>query len=225
MSSEVCATMAVGLTAADMHKSIRFYRDQLGFELKECWPDEKQPMWCSLSLDGQSVMFGKAGPPEEVEKHCAGNPAAAKFWSEHARRFPTSPHGVGVTVYLAVEDIDAYHKTITQKGIKPNLPPTTQFYGLRDSVVTDPDGYTLVFFTPVKLSSCQSCGMPLKEAKAGQMYCQYCTDEHGQLRPYEQVYEGTVSGFFMAMQKMPRKDAEKAAGEHLKKMPAWAGRK
>jgi hypothetical protein len=28
----------------------------------------------------------------------------------------------------------------------------------------------------------------------------------------------------MAMQKMPRPEAEKAAREHLKKMPAWHGR-
>jgi hypothetical protein len=45
------------------------------------------------------------------------------------------------------------------------------------------------------------------------------------LRPYESVYEGTVTGFFMNMQKMPRKDAENAAKAHLAKQPAWAAHK
>jgi len=50
-------------------------------------------------------------------------------------------------------------------------------------------------------------------------------DAKGQLKPYEQVFEGTVTGYFMGMQKMARKEAEKAAREHLAKMPAWANRK
>ena len=72
---------------------------------------------------------------------------------------------------------------------------------------------------------CQSCGKPLANVEPGMMYCEYCTDEKGQLRPYEQVLEGTTTGYFMAMQKMPRKDAEKAAKTHLATMPAWKNRK
>ena len=53
------------------------------------------------------------------------------------------------------------------------------------------------------------------------MYCQYCVDERGQLKPYSQVLEGTVAGYFMGMQKMERSAAERAAKEHLSKMPAW----
>ena len=36
--------LSVGFTAADMKRSIAYYRDQLGFTLKECWPDEKNPL-------------------------------------------------------------------------------------------------------------------------------------------------------------------------------------
>ena len=88
----------------------------------------------------------------------------------------------------------------------------------------DPDGYRLLFYTPIQMSSCQSCGMPLKDAKPGSMYCQYCTDDKGNLKPYEKVFEGTTTGYFMAMQKLPRKDAEAAAKKHLATMPAWKGR-
>jgi uncharacterized glyoxalase superfamily protein PhnB len=224
MSNEASKTISVSLMATDMHQSIRFYRDQLGFELQECWPDEQNPLHCGLVLGTQSVMLGKASPPEEMEKFCADDPAAAKFWAERSRQFAKSTPGAGVTLYLFVEDVDAYVAQFTEKGVAASLATKTQFYGLRTSVVTDPDGYTLTFYTPVAISSCQSCGMPMSEAKPGRMYCAYCTDERGVLRPYEQVFEGTVSGYFMEMQKLSRKEAEKAAREHLKKMPAWAAR-
>ena len=212
----------VGLTSSDVKKSIAFYRDKLGFTLRECFPNEEKPMWASLALDKQSVMFGQSMSDGDCEGMAKSNPAHAAFWKEQHGRFMQGTHGAGVSLYFMVPDVDAQASKMTSKGAKPVLPPTTQFYGLRDTVITDPDGYTLVFYTPVKMSTCQSCAMPLKDATPGQMYCQYCTDEKGQLKSYEQVFEGTVTGFFMAMQKMPRDKAEKAAKEHLSKQPAWA---
>ena len=102
--------------------------------------------------------------------------------------------------------------------------PKDQFYGQREFSVRDPGGYRLCFYAPITMESCQSCGMPMADAEPAQMYCGYCTDEKGKLRPYEQVLEGTVTGYFMGMQKLPRADAEKAAKAHLAKLPAWAGR-
>lgn len=227
MSAAKCERhpMAVGFTVADMLKSLAFYRDRLGFELKECFPDERAPLWANLLLDGQSIMLGAARPAAELEKLCSGNPLAGKFWGARADEFAKHVHGAGVNLFVMVPDIDAYAAKIAAKGVVIALPPTTQFYGLRDSVVVDPDGFTLTFYTPVAMASCQSCGMPLTDAKPGQMYCGHCTDEKGALRPYEQVFEGTVSGFFMAHMKLPRPAAEHAAREHLAKLPAWMARK
>ena len=216
---------SVGLTVKDMKATLAFYRDKLGFKLRECWPDEKNPMWMSLELDKQTLMFGASMSSAQCADMMKDNQAAAKFHGKIADAYAKNAHGVGVNIYVTVPDVDAYSKQIEKRGAKPELPPTSQFYGLRDIVLTDPDGYVLTFYTPIKMSSCQSCGMPLKDAEPGQMYCGYCTDEKGKLRPYEQVFEGTVSGYFMQMQKMPRKDAEKAAQEHLAKMPAWSQRK
>lgn len=216
---------AVGLTVADVKRSIAFYRDKLGFELRHCWPDESNPMWASLVLDRQSVMVGKAATVAECEGMHKGSPEALAHWKKGLQRFAEAPHGVGVLLYFEVPDVDAYAAAVKGKGVKLDLPPTTQFYGLRDIHVTDPDGYELDLYTPVAMSACQSCAMPLADAKPGQMYCEYCVDESGTLRPYEQVFEGTVSGYFMAMQKMARPQAEKAAKEHLAKHPAWSQRK
>ena len=39
----------VGLTVANMKATLAFYRDKLGFKLRECWPDESNPMWIFYS--------------------------------------------------------------------------------------------------------------------------------------------------------------------------------
>ena len=217
--------LAVMLTCKDAKRQVAFYRDKLGFTLKECWPDESNPMWANMVMDGQSVMVGASCPPEQVDKMCHdASPAELAHHKKLAEDFQRNRPGIGINVYVMVPDIDAYHGRLGKAGIQNIRAPKTQFYGLRDVPVTDPEGYQLVFYTPIAMTSCQSCGMPLTDAVPGQMYCQYCVDEKGKLKPYETVLEGTTVGYFMHMQKLPREKAESAAKEHLKKMPAWAAR-
>lgn len=216
--------LCVMLNCKDMQRQVAFYRDKLGFTLKESWPDDNNPMWANLVLDGQSVMIGGACPPEKVGDFCKGDAAELAHFTKLAQDYQKHQAGVGIQVYVMVPDIDAYHAKLAKSGIKDLRAPKTQFYGLRDVPVRDPEGYQLIFYTPIAMTSCQSCGMPLTDAVPGQMYCEYCIDEKGKLKPYEVVLEGTTVGYFMQMQKLPRPAAEKAAQEHLKKMPAWAAR-
>lgn len=214
--------ITVHFTSRDVPRSIGFYRDKLGFELKECWPDEREPMFASLLLHKQAILLGAHVPAAEAGKWCGDDEVLRKYFAAFADEFEKNEPGAGVTIYLQVDDVDAYHATLTDRGVKGLLEPKTQFYGQRDFPVRDPDGYRLTFYAPVSMDSCQSCGMPMKEAEPGQMYCGYCTDDKGQLKPYEAVLEGTIQGYFMGMQKMNRPEAEKAAVEHLSKMPAWS---
>ncbi len=214
----------VMLTCKDMGRSIAFYKNVLGFELKECWPDEKNPQWANLVLDRQSIMMGGDCDPDTA-KACGDVTAEQKtWWRERHQAWQKNAPGVGLFLYLTVPDVDAYFATVKDRGGKPATTPQTQFYGLRDFAIADPDGYQLVMYTPVAMASCQSCGMPLKDGKPGQMYCGYCTDEKGQLKPYETVLQGTIHGYFMGMMHMEKPAAEKAAREHLSKMPAWRSR-
>jgi uncharacterized glyoxalase superfamily protein PhnB len=214
-------------TVKDMAKTIAFYRDTLGFELEAKWPDTDQPMWANLMLGDQSVMIGANMSPDA--EGCGGgtmDDATKSHWKTAYEDFQKNKSGVGVVVYLLVDNVDAFHDRVVSKGVKGVGKPTSQFYGIRDFWLDDPNGYRLMFYTPIKMDSCQSCGMPLRDATPGvTMYCQYCTDEKGKLRPYEQILEGTTTGYFMAMQKMARPAAEKAAKEHLAKMPAWVHKK
>jgi len=218
------APMQVLFTSKDVKRFIDFYTKKLGFKLEQSWPDEKNPQWANLMLDNQSVMVGGSMEAADIGKTCGGDSALEGWWKTKVDAYKKNAHGVGVLIYIKVPDVDTYYADVKKRGAEPALAPKTQFYGIRDFALTDPDGYDLCFYEPVTMESCQSCGMPLTEGKPGQMYCHYCADETGKLHPYEHIFEGTVTGYFMGMQKMGRSDAEKAAKEHLAKMPAWAGR-
>lgn len=211
------------LTVRDMKKTVAFYRDTLGFELKEAFPDKENPLWANFVMDRQSIMMGGVPDPERASEMGCGA-EDLEYWRKSRALFEKNAPGVGISVYITVPDIDKYHADVKKRGGKPLGEPKTQFYGLRDFRIEDPTGYTLDIYSPVKLASCQSCAMPLADAKPGQMYCQYCAQPDGNLKPYEVIFEGTVTGFFMGMQKMNRQDAEKAAREHLAKQPAWASK-
>ncbi len=211
-------TMSALFTCKDTAAALRYYRDTLGFSVKETWPSAEAPLWASLSLNGQTLMIGA---PFDGE-HCGDASASElEFHKQSSEDFLAHPGGAGVFLYLEVEDVDAYHAEVSERGGQPTAAPKDQFYGIRDFSVRDLDGYRLIFFQPLVMSSCQSCGMPLSNAQPGDMYCSYCTDDSGQLRPYEEVLEGTSVGYFMGMQKMERAAAEEAARAHLASMPAW----
>lgn len=217
MSNSECAPgISPMLVTRDVAKAVAFYRDVLGFTLQESWPNDAAPMWASLELNGQAVMLGCTVNPDDPM--CQG--AEGAFMAANSAAFEQAVGG-GVLLYFAVADVNAYYATIKARGAEPVGEPRDQFYGLRDFQVQDLDGYRYSFFQPIKMESCQSCGMPLTDAKTGQMYCAYCVDESGQLKSYEEVFEGTVVGYFMGMQKLERPAAEAAAKELLATMPAW----
>mgnify|MGYP003693682373 CR=1 FL=1 len=210
----------VMLTSRDIKKTVAFFRDTLGFELKEAWPDKENPMWANFVTDRQSVMIGGVCAPEKAKEFGCSD-AEVAVATKHYEAFQKNAAGVGVYLYIAVPDVDAFHKKVLAKGGKPLTEPKSQLYGLRDFQIQDPTGYTFNFYSPITMENCQSCAMPMSDALPGQMYCQYCTTEKGELKPYEQIFEGTVTNYFMAQMKMPRPKAEMAAREHLSKQPAW----
>lgn len=132
------------LTVADPKRSIRFYA-QLGFALGNCWPDAKKPQYASLVLDRQVVMLG-ASLSEKAGKEMGVAKAELRRMKKDHKAFKKHRHGVGVQLYLCVPDADAHHRSALRRKVKVRRPPTTHFYGIRDYVVADPDGYQLVFF-------------------------------------------------------------------------------
>ena len=54
-----------------------------------------------------------------------------------------SPNGVHLFVW--VRDVDTYYKEIVQRGVKAEMEPTTQPYGIREFMVKDVNGVAIVF--------------------------------------------------------------------------------
>ena len=135
---DVC--MSVHLCSDDVPRSVRFYTETLGFRCVAKYPEQGEPVWAHLSLAGQDVMV--ASPMSEG----SGDGAWAEFHADNTRAFHAEPSG-GVLVYLRVPDIDAFHAEITARGATTAGEPVTQFYGIRDLPLRDPDGHRLVFYS------------------------------------------------------------------------------
>jgi len=65
--------------------------------------------------------------------------------------------------------------------------------------------------------ACESCSMPIETGR----YCQHCTDEGGQLQPFDERFERMI-----AWQQRRTPDASRAELEHatlafMARMPAW----
>ncbi len=132
------------LTVADPKRSIAFYK-KLGFELGNCWPDERKPQYASLELERQVVMVG-APVTEKDAKERGASKAELRRIRKNLKAFKKHRHGVGVQLYLRVPDPDAHHRQALRRKVEVLRSPTTHFYGIRDFVAADPDGYQLVFF-------------------------------------------------------------------------------
>ncbi|MCP4134577.1 MAG: hypothetical protein GY754_26625 [bacterium] len=71
-------------------------------------------------------------------------------------------------------------------------------------------------------NSCHSCGMPLMGEQANGNYCQYCSDEKGNLLPREQVRQGIAEWLSGWAPGNSSADFSKRADHYMKAMPAWA---
>lgn len=67
---------------------------------------------------------------------------------------PTHPKGVGISLSFLVDctTVDEMAADLIDKGVALAEGPVTRPWNTRDIVVTDPDGYRLIFFEPVDIS-------------------------------------------------------------------------
>jgi uncharacterized glyoxalase superfamily protein PhnB len=197
------------LAVRDMKKTIEFYTNSLGFKAGMAFPDATNPEYIDLSKDGMVLMFIPAKNHDINQEE--------KF-------------GIDVYLYMQIDgDIDEYYEELKGRGVKIAVDIKDEPYGVRDFTVEDIDGYKLTFNQLSKtIKNCMSCGMPmakLEDFGAGNpanVYCVHCSNPDGTLKSREEVFEG-MTNFMMMSQNMDRETAEKAAKEHMAKMPAWSG--
>jgi uncharacterized glyoxalase superfamily protein PhnB len=115
----------------DMERSLKFYADGLGFEMKLKWTPRGKVEWCWLELGGAALML------QEYRND-----------GHHAFK-PGGMLGQGVSICFMCRDAIAIYHQAKERG----LPVKTPFVGNRLWVTsfTDPDGYRLDFESPTDL--------------------------------------------------------------------------
>lgn len=115
------------LIVRDVAKSTAFYRDVLGFAVKQTVPDAEPFVFVWLEKDGVPVFLNDIKATEH------DYPDAAKM-----------PPGGTAAMFFAITGVDDYHAAVSPKATVV-MPLKTQFYGMREFAVTDPDGHLITF--------------------------------------------------------------------------------
>lgn len=115
------------LLVQDVARSTAFYRDVLGFTMGETVPDVAPFIFVWMKRDEVSVFLNDIKAAEHDYP-----PAAAM------------PPGGTAAMFFIVTDVDGYYAQVAPKA-NVILPIKTQFYGMREFAVTDPDGHIITF--------------------------------------------------------------------------------
>jgi glyoxylase I family protein len=124
------------LAVFDVPRSIAFYRDALGFEVvntSKPLTDAKDDYgWAMLRLNGVELMLNN-------------------MYEDNIR--PSEPDQTRVAahadtiIYFACPDVDGAYATLSAQGITASQTKVA-YYGMKQTYVTDPDGYKLCFQWP-----------------------------------------------------------------------------
>ena len=113
-----------GLFVNDMGEMIRFYRDVLGFEIKEA--EDTSNVY--LVKDG--VLFLLYGR-KDFEHMTSRKYAYIKGLNGHSE----------IALYVdTFDEVDAAFRDVVSKGAVPVLEPTTEPWGQRTCYIADPEG-------------------------------------------------------------------------------------
>jgi uncharacterized glyoxalase superfamily protein PhnB len=115
------------LVVASVERSLAFYTNTLGFERGMTVPDASPFVFASVTSGPIEVFFNDAA-------------AAVKEYPA----FGGKPIGATGTLFIEVEGIDALHEQL-KATVKIVMPMVTQFYGMREFAIADPDGYIITF--------------------------------------------------------------------------------
>jgi catechol 2,3-dioxygenase-like lactoylglutathione lyase family enzyme len=116
------------LLVANVERSLAFYEDVLGFERGFSVPEQSPFVFASVN----------GGPVEIFFNDAAG---AIKEYPG----FGGKPLGATGTIYLEIDGIDALHDRLEAANVPIVMPLATQFYGMREFAIEDPDGYVITF--------------------------------------------------------------------------------
>ena len=120
------------LLVADVSRSLAFYTGVLGFNRGMTVPEEAPFVFGSVTSDAVEIFFNEQA-------------TAVKEYPPLADR----PIGASGTMFIEVEQIEKFCAAIESK-VQILVPLHTQWYGVKEFVIADPDGYLITFAEPVE---------------------------------------------------------------------------
>jgi catechol 2,3-dioxygenase-like lactoylglutathione lyase family enzyme len=124
------APVAPELFVPDVDRAIRFYTESLGFELLRREETDGEATFAVVALGPAIIMLAD-------QRHYAAMGAAL-----------VEPRGRGIDVRFLVPDVDEVYRTCTTSAVRIGLDIGDRYYGLRDFIIEDPNGYRLRFASP-----------------------------------------------------------------------------
>ena len=115
------------LLVASVERSLAFYVDTLGFARGMTVPEASPFAFASVTGGEVEIFFNDAATAVKEYPAFAGKPIGATG-----------------TLYIEVEGVDALHDRL-KSNVKIVMPIATQFYGMREFAIADPDGYVITF--------------------------------------------------------------------------------
>jgi len=120
---------APGFTVNDVEKSLAWYRDVLGFALKERWESDGKLLGVEVAAGDVTFMLGQDD------------------WKKGRNRVK----GEGVRIFcMTDQDVDRLAERIKANGGTLTQEPQDQPWGMRDLAVEDPDGFKITIAADLK---------------------------------------------------------------------------
>lgn len=123
---ESLISCAAVLVVEDIHRSVAFYRDRLGFMVEQIWGEP--PSFAIADTPRASIMLKQADCPDDTSIAVPNTTRVGGLWD----------------VYIWVRDLKPImdHLSGTETEYSP---PEEMPHGCTEIVVTDPDGYLICF--------------------------------------------------------------------------------
>lgn len=119
------APVAPEMFVRDVAASVRFYAEELGFDALRVEPD-----FAVLALGEAVIMLAHEGL--------------------YGSALPVA-RGGGLDIRIMVPDVDEMYRRARDRGVRVVHEIGDRYYGLRDFIIGDPDGFRLRFASPVRL--------------------------------------------------------------------------
>jgi len=116
------------LLVANVERSLAFYENVLGFDRGFTVPEQSPFVFASVNSGPVEIFFNDAATA--IKEYAA---------------FAGKPLGATGTMYIEIEGVDAMHDRLKAANVPIVMPLATQFYGMREFAIEDPDGYVVTF--------------------------------------------------------------------------------